>query len=166
MARQDAESLELKTDAVIQHVDDHPHRDRDDKHGHIEGNAILVNKDGEIRKIPVPSADPNDPLNFRPWEKYGVVFCCCWFSIMGLSLAAGLGTILNTFFEMYGSQGYSAERIVLLITLPTLCIGLGQSCAFVRRYGHCSGADVVLKATTSSSRFLSPTAAGPCSSGP
>jgi hypothetical protein len=131
MARQEADSVELKTDAVIQHIDGHAHH-HDDKHGHIEGNAILVNKAGEIRKIPVPSSDPNDPLNFRPWEKYGVVFCCCWFSIMGLSIAAGLGAILNVFFEMYTPQGYSAEQVVLLITLPTLCIGLGKSRAFPR----------------------------------
>lgn len=46
---------------------------------HVEGNALLINKQGEIRKVPVPSNDPNDPLNFRTWEKYAVIICCCWF---------------------------------------------------------------------------------------
>ncbi|KAH7188288.1 major facilitator superfamily domain-containing protein [Fusarium flagelliforme] len=110
-----------------------------DGHGHIEGNALLVDKKGEIRKIPVPSSDPNDPLNLRPWEKYGLVFCCCWFSVMGLSVASGLGAILNVFFEMYIPQGYNSDQVVLLITLPTLFIGLGNyiilplSLAFGRR---------------------------------
>ncbi|CAH0032398.1 unnamed protein product [Clonostachys rhizophaga] len=109
------------------------------KHDHVEGNALLVDKHGAVRKIPVPSSDPNDPLNFRPWEKYGVVVCCVWFSIMGLSLASGLGAILNVMFEMYLPQGYSSDQIVLLISLPTLCIGLGNyiilplSLAFGRR---------------------------------
>ncbi|KAM0346428.1 hypothetical protein ACHAPU_005492 [Fusarium lateritium] len=93
---------------------------------HVEGNALLVDRHGEIRKIPVPSSDPNDPLNFRPWEKWGLVFCCCWFSVMGLSVASGLGTILNVFFEMYIPQGFNSDQVVLLITLPTLFIGLGN----------------------------------------
>jgi hypothetical protein len=94
---------------------------------HIGGDAFLVNKDGEIRKVPAPTDDPNDPLNFRRWEKYTVVFCCCWFSIMGLSIASGLGTILNVMFEMYIPQGYTPDQVVFLITLPTFCIGLGES---------------------------------------
>lgn len=98
--------------------------DRDEKH--VKGNALLVSQDGAIRKVPVPSNNPNDPLNFRPWEKIGIIFCCCWFSIMGLSIASGLGAILNVFFEMYAPQGYTPEQIVFLITMPSLCIGLGK----------------------------------------
>jgi MFS family permease len=45
---------------------------------------------------------------------------------MGLSLASGLGAILNVFFSEYMSQGYTSDQIVFLITLPTLCIGLGN----------------------------------------
>ncbi|KAK4044094.1 major facilitator superfamily domain-containing protein [Parachaetomium inaequale] len=133
MAHREQGSVKFKAEMAIQQIegrndDGHsPVEGRsDDGHGHIEGNALLVSKDGEIRKIPVPSSDPNDPLNFRPWEKYAVIFCCCWFSIMGLSMAAGLGAILNVFFELYGPQGYSSEQVVFLITLPTLCIGLGN----------------------------------------
>lgn len=115
-----------------------PRTNNRDGHGHIEGNALLVNKKGEIRKIPVPSSDPNDPLNFRPWEKYGLVFCCCWFSVMGLSVASGLGAILNVFFEMYTPQGYSADQVVLLITLPTLFIGLGKLTIHRFSTGYCT----------------------------
>lgn len=46
---------------------------------HAVGNAFLVGADGRVRRIPVPSSDPNDPLNFLPWQKYGVIICCCWF---------------------------------------------------------------------------------------
>lgn len=134
MAQREADSVELKVDVAIHHLDghrdaqhDHVNGHHDDNHGHVDGNALLVNKDGEVRKIPVPSSDPNDPLNFRRWEKYGIVFCCCWFSIMGLSVASGLGAILSVFFGLYMPQGYDADQIVLLITLPTLCIGLGES---------------------------------------
>lgn len=97
------------------------------KHQHAEGNALLLREDGQIRKLPVPSSDPNDPLNFPPWMKYSVIFCCCWFSIMSLSLASGLGAILSVFIEQYVSQGYNTNQITFLITLPTLCIGLGKT---------------------------------------
>ena len=122
MATTDAPSVDVKLDDTIEHLEK---PGQEDSHGHIEGNALLVAKDGQVRKIPIPSSDPNDPLNFRKWEKYGIVFCCCWFSIMGLSMASGLGAILNTFFDMYAPQGYSPDQIVFLITMPTLCIGLG-----------------------------------------
>ncbi|PKS08114.1 hypothetical protein jhhlp_005389 [Lomentospora prolificans] len=136
MATTDAPSVDVKLDDTIEHLEK---PGQEDSHGHIEGNALLVAKDGQVRKIPIPSSDPNDPLNFRKWEKYGIVFCCCWFSIMGLSMASGLGAILNTFFDMYAPQGYSPDQIVFLITMPTLCIGLGNyiilplSLAFGRR---------------------------------
>lgn len=93
---------------------------------HVKGNALLIQADGDVRKIPVPSKSPNDPLNFKTWEKAGIVFCCCWFSIMGLSMSGGLGAILNVFFELYMPQGYGSQDIVFLLTMPSLCIGLGN----------------------------------------
>lgn len=46
---------------------------------HAEGNAFLVDKHGAVRRVPVPSNNPNDPLNFKPWEKWAVIATCCWF---------------------------------------------------------------------------------------
>ncbi|EUC31254.1 hypothetical protein COCCADRAFT_27983 [Bipolaris zeicola 26-R-13] len=119
------DSLDHKLDAEINYTED-IQTSKDDGHSHVKGNAFLVREDGQVRKIPVPSSNPNDPLNFSRWEKYGIIFCCCWFSIMGLSIAGGLGAILNVFFDMYSPQGYTPDEIVFLITLPTLCIGLGN----------------------------------------
>lgn len=119
------DSLDHKLDAEINYTED-IQTSKDDGHSHVKGNAFLVREDGQVRKIPVPSSNPNDPLNFSRWEKYGIIFCCCWFSIMGLSIAGGLGAILNVFFDMYSPQGYTPDEIVFLITLPTLCIGLGK----------------------------------------
>jgi hypothetical protein len=31
---------------------------------HVEGSALLVNKEGGVRRLPVPSKSPNDPLNW------------------------------------------------------------------------------------------------------
>lgn len=47
---------------------------------HVNGNAFLVNRStGEIRLIPVPTENPNDPLNYSLWQKSGLVVVCCWF---------------------------------------------------------------------------------------
>jgi hypothetical protein len=45
--------------------------------GHAVGNALLVGNDGHLRKVPVPSDNPNAPLNFLPWQKYRVILVCC-----------------------------------------------------------------------------------------
>jgi hypothetical protein len=55
--------------------------------GHAVGNALLVGNDGHLRKVPVPSENPNDPLNFLPRQKYGVILVCCWFCKLPLKLA-------------------------------------------------------------------------------
>jgi hypothetical protein len=47
--------------------------------GHVEGNALLIDRNGNVRHLPIPSDSPNDPLNFKRWEKAAIVFCCCWF---------------------------------------------------------------------------------------
>ncbi|EWZ99605.1 hypothetical protein NW765_005585 [Fusarium oxysporum] len=94
--------------------------------GHAEGNALLVDAHGHIRRLPVPSNNPNDPLNWKPWQKWAVIGTCCWFSVMGLALAGGLGAILSVFFQLYGPQGYGPSDVAFLLTLPSLCIGLGN----------------------------------------
>jgi len=44
---------------------------------------------------------------------------------MSLSLTGGLGPILGVFFGMYMPQGYSQAQIIYVLTIPSLCIGLG-----------------------------------------
>ncbi|KXJ92550.1 major facilitator superfamily domain-containing protein [Microdochium bolleyi] len=93
---------------------------------HVAGDALLIDSQGRIRHLPIPSNDPNDPLNFKTWEKAATIFCCCWFSLLSLALAGGLGPILGVFMGMYMPQGYSAGQVVYLLTIPSLCIGLGN----------------------------------------
>ncbi|KAJ5481160.1 hypothetical protein N7539_007054 [Penicillium diatomitis] len=95
-------------------------------HGDGKGDDVLVDAAGEIQRLPVPSADPNDPLNFTVWEKTGVIVSCCWFSIMSLSVVGGLGAILGVFFQLYGAQGISSTHIVWLGTFPSLFVGIGN----------------------------------------
>ncbi|PYH91315.1 MFS general substrate transporter [Aspergillus ellipticus CBS 707.79] len=91
-----------------------------------QGDALLVDAAGDIQRLPLPSQDPNDPLNFTVWEKTGVMVSCCWFSIMSLSIVGGLGAILTTFFEIYGAEGISNSQVVWLSTFPSLFVGIGN----------------------------------------
>ena len=93
----------------------------------VDGNALLLSAEGAIHYLPIPSSDPNDPLNFPIWMKVGIVVSSCWFAIMSLAVIGGLGAILETFFEMYGAQGYNINTILLLSTLPSLMVGIGKS---------------------------------------
>ncbi|CAG8251155.1 unnamed protein product [Penicillium salamii] len=86
---------------------------------------VLVDETGEVQRLPVPSDDPNDPLNFTTWEKFGIILSCCWFSIMSLSVVGGLGAILGIFFELYGRQGVTSTQVVWLGTFPSLFVGVG-----------------------------------------
>lgn len=86
----------------------------------------LLDEDGNIRRIPVPSADPNDPLNMSKWRKLGVIVTCCWYSIFSLVLVGGAGPILPFFIEEYAPMGYDVEEIVKLTTYPSLVMALGR----------------------------------------
>lgn len=67
---------------AMDHVDD-AHREKPSDAAeatHVVGDALLLDKHGKIRRLPIPSNDPNDPLNYKTWEKAATIFCCCWFS--------------------------------------------------------------------------------------
>lgn len=44
-----------------------------------QGDVQLISTNNHVRRIPVPTNDPNDPLNFNKWRKLGIVITCCWF---------------------------------------------------------------------------------------
>ncbi|KAL4735874.1 major facilitator superfamily domain-containing protein [Aspergillus similis] len=114
---------------------------------------VLVDSSGQIRHLPIPSQDPNDPLNFSSWEKLGIIVSCCWFSVMSLSVTGGLGSILGVFINLYALEGVSEDRVAWLTTFPSLFIGIGNfiilplGLAFGRRPVFL-GSVVLLLATT------------------
>jgi len=64
------ESLQFKSD--LNHIEN-----IDGTGGHTLGSTLLVTTEGHVRRIPVPTNDPNDPLHFSKWKKVGIVFSCC-----------------------------------------------------------------------------------------
>ncbi|KAL4804544.1 MFS general substrate transporter [Aspergillus unguis] len=86
----------------------------------------MIDSSGQIRQLPIPSKDPNDPLNFSSWEKLGIIVSCCWFSVMSLSVTGGLGSILGVFINLYALDGVSETEVSWLTTFPSLFIGIGN----------------------------------------
>lgn len=46
------------------------------------GEVLLIAPDKHVRQIPVPTTDPNDPLNWARWRKFGLIANCCWFGML------------------------------------------------------------------------------------
>lgn len=90
------------------------------------GDLTLLDDHGNTRRLPIPTTDPNDPLNFNKWQKLGILVSCCWFSIFSLVLVGGVGPIIPTFMEMYLPQGKTPEQIVSLSTYPSVTMAAGQ----------------------------------------
>ena len=111
-------------------VSDHmemPEKGFADKEQPSNGDLQLINTIGEVRRIPIPSSDPNDPLNYSKWRKLGILICCCWFSIFSLVLVGGLGPILGVFIGLYAPTGKSVQQVVNLTTYPSLVMAFGKS---------------------------------------
>jgi len=56
----------------------------------LDGEVKLLSDLSEIRLIPIPTDDPNDPLTWSAWRKAGVVGTCCWFGMYFGQDPAGL----------------------------------------------------------------------------
>lgn len=90
------------------------------------GDLHLLDDYGNTRRIPIPSEDPNDPLNFTKWRKLGILVSCCWFSIFSLALVGGIGPIIPVFLELYLPQGKSVDEIISLSTYPSVTMACGR----------------------------------------
>lgn len=107
----------------------------------FDGEVVLV-ADSAVQRIPVASADPNDPLNYSKLRKFGVMVTTCWFckscqsrdrliaetdnqtAIFSLLSLAGLGSFFNTLFHLYGAD-HTPDEIVGLSTYPTMLMAVG-----------------------------------------
>lgn len=52
----------------------------------LPGSVYLVDSDGSILKLPIPSDDPKDPLQWGRWKRAGALFCIIFFQVLSLSI--------------------------------------------------------------------------------
>lgn len=72
---------------------------------------------------PVPSADPNDPLQWPRWKKHIILFCCCAFSFLGNSATIGPSTYVGPWAAEFGVDTNTAAG---LVNYPNLVYGFGN----------------------------------------
>ncbi|KAK4041203.1 hypothetical protein C8A01DRAFT_14998 [Parachaetomium inaequale] len=100
-------------------------------HAHEEGVPGTVNlqaQEGEEMHYgqalyPVPSADPNDPLQWPAWKKHMIMFCCCAFSFLGISALLGPATYIGVWSAEFGVDPNTAAG---LVNYPNLIFGFGN----------------------------------------
>ncbi|SPQ24199.1 9358e558-0a8f-4d0f-94db-5f2407f087a7 [Thermothielavioides terrestris] len=100
-------------------------------HAHEEGVPGTVNlqaREGEETHygqalFPVPSADPNDPLQWPRWKKHVILFLCCAFSFLGNSALIGPSTYIGPWAAEFGIDTNTAAG---LVNYPNLVFGFGN----------------------------------------
>lgn len=73
--------------------------------------------------FPVPSPDPNDPLQWPSWKKNVILACCAIYSFLGNSALLGPSVYIGIYMEEFG---VSANTAAGLINYPNLAYGFGS----------------------------------------
>jgi hypothetical protein len=86
---------------------------------------VLYTEDGAVRRLPVPSSDPNDPLNFSPRRHRLVLTVLCVYGITGFgsvqSTALFFGKLVPEYVQKTHGVSFSLssflrplQRLVLI----------------------------------------------------
>ncbi|KAK3306237.1 major facilitator superfamily domain-containing protein [Chaetomium strumarium] len=94
----------------------------------VPGTVNLQAQEGEETHYgqalyPVPSPDPNDPLQWPRWKKHMIMFCCCAFSFLGNSALLGPATYIGLWAAEFGVDQNTAAG---LVNYPNLVFGFGS----------------------------------------
>ncbi|KAL3259631.1 hypothetical protein ABHI18_005227 [Aspergillus niger] len=96
---------------------------------HIANDVVELYDSGDIRLIPAPSNDPNDPLRLPPWRKNMVIIALCFYTAGCLAVTTSLSPIIPTLIQYYGAIGGAShppmQDVLNLGTYPTLFGGIG-----------------------------------------
>ncbi|KAK5949525.1 hypothetical protein OHC33_009518 [Knufia fluminis] len=100
-------------------------------HAHEEGVPGTVNlqaREGEETHYgqalyPVPSSDPNDPLQWPAWKKNAILALCAIYSFLGNSALLGPSVYIGIYVEQFGVDPNTAAG---LINYANLAFGFGS----------------------------------------
>ncbi|KAK4183992.1 major facilitator superfamily domain-containing protein [Podospora australis] len=122
--------------AVTVRHDTHSHAHEED----VPGTVNLQAREGEETHygqalFPVPSADPNDPLQWTKFKKHMIMFCCCTFSFLGISALLGPAVYIGIWSAQFNVDPNTAAG---LVNYPNLIFGFGNIILvpLYRRYGR------------------------------
>ncbi len=67
----------------------------------IEGTVRLFDSEGNIRKVPVPSKDPADPLTWTSWKRCLVLMSLSVFGVAGFGVVQSTPLFFGQIIEEY-----------------------------------------------------------------
>ncbi|KAJ1323136.1 serine/threonine kinase 16 [Microdochium nivale] len=74
---------------------------------HIENHdsgILLYDDDGHVRRLPVPSSSPNDPLNFGPWRQRLILLAVCLYGVTGFGVIQVTPLFFGKLIPVYKAQ--------------------------------------------------------------
>ncbi|KAH8588123.1 major facilitator superfamily domain-containing protein [Bisporella sp. PMI_857] len=89
----------------------------------------MIDENGHIRKIPVPSNDPTDPLTWSSWRRCLILFSLCLFGTAGFGVVQSTPLFFSDIIPEYKKETrgvFDAAKISQLASYPSLCMGLGN----------------------------------------
>ncbi|KAJ5249285.1 major facilitator superfamily domain-containing protein [Penicillium chermesinum] len=95
----------------------------------LNQGVVLYTEDGAVRKLPVPSSNLNDPLNFSPRRQRLILTVICVYGITGFGAVQSTPLFFGKLVPEYVQKTHGAfnpSRIADLASYPTLCMGLGN----------------------------------------
>ncbi|CAK7207523.1 hypothetical protein SEUCBS139899_010333 [Sporothrix eucalyptigena] len=95
----------------------------------VQGTIRLYDDLGNVRKIPVPTTSPNDPLNFPSWKRVMILVTLVVYGIAGFGLAQSAALFFNDLIPEYLEQTrgqFNPAKIANLASYPSLCMGIGN----------------------------------------
>ena len=82
----------------------------------VPGTTVLYN-DGNLKYIPMPSADPKDPLNLPSWRKWAAIIALCFYGAVALASEIIIGMLVPVFVLYYA--GIDPKILGELSGIPT-----------------------------------------------
>jgi hypothetical protein len=82
--------------------------------------VLVYTEDGAVRKLPVPSSDPNDPLNFSPRRQLLILTVLCVYGITGFGAVQSTPLFFGKLIPEYMQKTHGVSFFTLLIFLDPL----------------------------------------------
>ncbi|KAI9699573.1 MAG: hypothetical protein M1820_007071 [Bogoriella megaspora] len=82
----------------------------------VQGTTVLY-EDGNLKFIPMPSADPKDPLNLPSWRKWAAITALCFYGAVALASEIIIGMLVPVFVLYYA--GIDPKILGELTGVPT-----------------------------------------------
>jgi hypothetical protein len=67
----------------------------------VEGTVRLFGNDGRVRKIPIPSDDPADPLTWSSWRRSIILLSLCIFGTVGFGVVQSTPLFFSQIIQEY-----------------------------------------------------------------